>query len=151
VRFVAAGRGPLEEELRGQAARLGLGDHFTFLGYRSDVARVMGALDIFCLASHYEGLPIALLEALAVGIPVVATDVGGISEVVTDGKEAVLVPPSQPSKLAAALTALALDPDRRSAMAEQARARADTLDAPRSVREIEAVYFEAVSSGTRAQ
>ena len=73
----------------------------------------MSAFDIFCLPSHHEGLPIALMEALALGLPVVATDVGGVAELVTDGKEAVLVPPRSPSCLAEALVALARDPDRR--------------------------------------
>ena len=86
MRFVAAGRGPLEDELRAQKDRLGLGDRFTFLGYRADAVRVMAAFDVFCLASHYEGLPIALMEALALGLPVVATDVGGVAELVTDGQ-----------------------------------------------------------------
>jgi glycosyltransferase involved in cell wall biosynthesis len=142
VRFVAAGRGPLEGELREQKDRLGLGDRFSFLGYRADAVRVMSAFDIFCLASHYEGLPIALMEALALGLPVVATDVGGVAELVTDGKEAVLVPASRPELLADAIVRLARDPARRADMAEHARARAATLDAPRSVHEIEAVYDE---------
>jgi len=145
VRFVAAGRGPLEDDLRAQKDRLGLGDRFTFLGYRADAVRVMAAFDIFCLASHYEGLPIALMEALALGLPVVATDVGGVAELVTNGQEGVLVAPAQPAQLAEALVSLALDPARRAAMAEQARARADTLDAPRSVHEVEAVYREIAS------
>ena len=142
VRFVAAGRGPLEQELREQKDRLGLGDRFSFLGYRADAVRVMSAFDIFCLASHYEGLPIALMEALALGLPVVATDVGGVAELVTDGKEGFLVPPSRPEVLADAIVRLARDPGRRAEMSEHARARADALDAPRSVREIEDVYFE---------
>ena len=75
-----------------QADALELGDRFRFLGYRPDAAHVMSAFDIFCLASHHEGLPIALMEALVLGLPVVATDVGGIAELVTDGRDAVLVP-----------------------------------------------------------
>jgi glycosyltransferase involved in cell wall biosynthesis len=145
ARFVAVGRGPLEDALRRQAQQLGLGTHFTFLGYRPDAVRVMSAFDVFCLPSHHEGLPIALMEALALGLPVVATNVGGVPELVTDGKEAVLVPPAQPARLAEALIALALDPARRAEMAGAARARSETLDAPRAVREIEAVYAEVVA------
>ena len=73
ARFVAVGRGPLEDELRAQHAQLGLGDRFEFLGFRPDAVRVMSAFDVFCLPSHHEGLPIALMEALALGLPVVAT------------------------------------------------------------------------------
>ena len=142
ARFVAVGRGPLEADLRARHASLGLGDRFTFLGFRPDAVRVMSAFDVFCLPSHYEGLPIALMEALALGLPVVSTRVGGIAELVTDGEDAVLVPPSAPALLARALIDLVRDPPRRAAMAEHARARSDELDAARSIRAVEAVYRE---------
>lgn len=142
ARFVAVGRGPLEAELRERRAGLGLGERFEFLGYRADALRVMSAFDIFCLPSHHEGLPIALMEALALGLPVVATRVGGVAEIVTDGTDAVLVPPSDPARLAEALVALARDPERRASMAAAAAARSDEFDAPRTVHEVEAVYRE---------
>jgi glycosyltransferase involved in cell wall biosynthesis len=144
ARFVAVGRGPLEHELRDQHARLGLGDRFRFLGYRPDAPAVMAAFDVFCLPSHYEGLPIAMMEALALGLPVVATRVGGVDELITDGEDAVLVPPHRPALLADALIALAQDPERRARMADLARARSETIDAPSSVRAVEAVYREVV-------
>jgi glycosyltransferase involved in cell wall biosynthesis len=143
ARFVAVGRGPMEAELREQSARLGLGDRFAFLGFRPDAVRVMSAFDIFCLASHHEGLPVALMEALALGLPAVATRVGGVAELVTDGLDAVLVPAGEPTRLADALVALAEDPARRAALAHAATERADALDATAAVREIEAVYREA--------
>jgi glycosyltransferase involved in cell wall biosynthesis len=142
VRFVAAGRGPLEGALRRQADQLGLGGHFTFLGYRADAVRVMSAFDVFCLPSHHEGLPIVLMEALALGLPIVATNVGGVGELVTDGVDAVLVPPAQPTRLADALVALVLDPERRAEMAAAGRERSDALDAPKAVHAVEAVYAE---------
>jgi len=142
VRFVAVGRGPLEDELRSQQARLELGDRFVFLGYRPDALAVMSAFDVFCLPSHFEGLPVALMEALALGLPVVATRVGGVAEVVTDGEEAVLVPPAHPAELAAALVALARDPQRRAVMGAAALERSTRFDAPQSVRAVEAVYRE---------
>jgi glycosyltransferase involved in cell wall biosynthesis len=145
VRFVAVGRGPLEGELREQHARLGLGERFEFLGFRPDAVRVMSAFDVFCLPSRHEGLPVVLMEALALGLPIVATDVGGVAELVTDGDDAVLVPASEPARLAAELIALALDPPRRAAMAARARARGELLDAPGSVRTVEAVYREIVA------
>jgi glycosyltransferase involved in cell wall biosynthesis len=144
VRFVAVGRGPLEGELREQHARLGLGDRFAFLGFRPDAVGVMAAFDVFCLPSIHEGLPIALMEALALGLPVVATRVGGVAELVTDGEDAILVPASRPEALADALLTLARDPDRRTAMGRRARERSETLDAPGSVREVESVYREIV-------
>ncbi len=140
ARFVALGQGPMQRELQLQADALDLGDRFRFLGYRSDAAYVMSAFDIFCLASHHEGLPIALMEALVLGVPVVATDVGGIAELVTDGREAVLVPPGETQRLADALTALARDPARRAEMSCRARVRGDSLDAVRAIREVEGLY-----------
>ena len=101
--------------------------------------------DIFCLASHHEGLPIALMEALALGVPAVATRVGGVEEVVTDGKEALLVPAHRPDLLAAALLDLVRDAERRASMAALALARGETLDAPSTVATIEAVYREVVA------
>jgi glycosyltransferase involved in cell wall biosynthesis len=100
----------------------------------------MSAFDIFCLASHHEGLPIALMEALVLGLPVVATDVGGIAELVTDGRDAVLVPAGEARRLADALTALARDPARRAEMSCRARVRGDSLDAVPAIREVEALY-----------
>jgi L-malate glycosyltransferase len=140
ARFVALGQGPMQRELRLQADALGLGDRFRFLGYRPDAAHVMSAFDIFCLASHHEGLPIALMEALVLGLPVVATDVGGIAELVTDGRDAVLVPAGKTRRLADALTALARDPARRAEMSCRARVRGDSLDAVPAIREVEALY-----------
>ena len=142
VLFVALGQGPLEAELRARADELGLGTRFRFLGYRADAVEVMSAFDVFCLASHYEGLPIALMEALVLGIPVVATDVGGIAEVVTDGQEAILVTPGRPQELADAIVALAADPERRAEMSRRARERGERLDIEHAVRTVEAVYRE---------
>jgi glycosyltransferase involved in cell wall biosynthesis len=79
---------------------------------------------------------------LVLGIPVVATDVGGIGEIVTDGREAVLVPAGEPDRLAAALIALVDDPARRREMAAVARTRGDALDVGRAIRDVEAVYRE---------
>jgi glycosyltransferase involved in cell wall biosynthesis len=145
VKFVSIGRGPLLDELRSLHAELGLGDRFEFLGFRPDAVQLMSAFDIFCLPSHHEGLPIALMEALARGVPVVATRVGGIEELVTDGSEAVLVPPHRPELLARAILDLVRDPERRAAMAQRSRARGERLDAPSTVATIEDVYREIVA------
>ncbi len=142
ARFVAVGRGPLEQELRARHEQLGLGARFRFLGYCPDAPAVMSAFDVFCLPSHFEGQPIALMEALALGLPVVSTKVGGIAELVVEGEDALLVPASQPARLAEALIGLVRDPRRRAAMAENALARSDTFDAPRSIRAVEDVYRE---------
>jgi glycosyltransferase involved in cell wall biosynthesis len=109
VRFVSVGQGPLADELAAIRDRLGLGDRFRFLGYQEDPIRVLVAGDVFALSSRYEGLPIAMLEAFAAGLPVVATSVGGIPSALRDGTDGLLVPPRDPDALAGALVKL-LDP-----------------------------------------
>jgi glycosyltransferase involved in cell wall biosynthesis len=140
VRFVAVGQGPLEVEIRAQHARLGLGDRFLLLGHRPDAIRVMAACDVFVLASLYEGLGVAVMEALALGLPVVATAVGGVPEVVEHGREGLLVRPGRPRELAAALVTLLKDPDTRQRMAEAAAQRGMQLSIDTAVQRTEAVY-----------
>lgn len=139
--FVAVGQGPLEARLRERCRTLGLDQSsFRFLGYREDAVRVAAGFDLFVLASIHEGLPIAMLEAMALGVPVVATRVGGIPEVVTDGVEGLLVPPARPDLLAEAIRTLAADAGRRAAMGAAAAERGSRFDIGPAVRTIEAVY-----------
>jgi L-malate glycosyltransferase len=145
VRFVAVGRGPQEADIRAIHSRLGLGDRFLLTGFREDATRVMAAFDVFVLASHYEGLPLALMEALVLGVPVVATRVGGIPEGVTDGQEGLLVPPSRPDLLAHAIETLVSDPDLRARMSEAAADRGRAFDIRGSARTVEALYREVVA------
>jgi L-malate glycosyltransferase len=144
VRFVAVGQGPQEEELRDLHARLGLGDRFQILGYRADAVRVMAACDVFVLASHWEGLGVAVMEALGLGLPVVVTEVGGIPEVVDDGREGLLVPPKQPHELAAALVEVLTDDERRRQMASAAAKRGEECSIENAVWRTEALYRELV-------
>lgn len=138
LRLVHVGTGPLEPELRTFAAQLGIRVHFT--GMRDDVPTLLPGFDVFALSSLHEGLSIALVEAMASGLPVVCTRVGGIPEVVTHGVEGLLVPPHRADALADALGALCADPDRRTAFALAARRRAADFDISRAVRRIEEVY-----------
>jgi glycosyltransferase involved in cell wall biosynthesis len=140
VRLVLVGLGPLEADLRALVAREGLAEQVTFAGSRDDVAALLPAFDVFALSSRYEGLPIALLEAMAAGRPCVATSVGGVPEVITDGEDGVLVPPDDPAALAAALTALLDDPARRTELGRRAAARAEDFRLDAAVARIEAVY-----------
>jgi glycosyltransferase involved in cell wall biosynthesis len=140
VRFVAVGRGPEESEIRSLHRRLKLGDHFLFTGFRSDAIRVMSAFDAFVLASWNEGLPVTVMEALTLGIPVVATAVGGTPEILTSGVEGLLVPPGRPDELAAAISSLADSPATRRSMSEAAKGRASAFDIGRATRRVEAVY-----------
>jgi glycosyltransferase involved in cell wall biosynthesis len=95
-----------------------------FLGHREDVAELLGAFDVFVLASHREGQPRAAMEAAATGLPIVATDIRGCRQVVDDGITGLLVPPRRPDALAAALGQLAGSPTQRAAMGRAARAKA---------------------------
>lgn len=139
IRFAAAGHGPLEAEVRAEHARLGLGDRFSLLGHRDDAIRLLAGADLFVLASGHEGLPVAVMEAFALGVPVVATRVGGLPEVVTDGVDGLLVPPGDPAALAAAIRR-ASGPDERARLAAGAAAAGDRFAAAPAVRRIEAVY-----------
>ena len=147
VRFVTVGQGPQEAEVRALHARLGVGDRVLLLGHRPDAVRVMAACDVFALASLNEGLPVALMEALALGLPVVATDVGGIPEVVEHGREGLLVAPGRPGELAEALVLLLTDAERRRRMAEAAAQRGAGLSIDSAVRRTEAVYHDLVMNG----
>jgi glycosyltransferase involved in cell wall biosynthesis len=140
IRVVAVGQGPLEEEVRDLAARMGLGDAFQLVGYRADVLDVLAAGDIFTLSSMAEGYPVALMEALALGLPVVATAVGGIPEAVRSGVEGLTVPARRPDLLGDALAALAGDPQKRAVFGAAARERSALFDIRRATERIEAVY-----------
>lgn len=145
VRFVVVGQGPLEREVHGLHDQLGLGRGVALLGYREDAIRVLAAGDVFTLSSSFEGLPVSLMEALVLGLPVAATNVGGIPEAVREGIEGFLVPPRRPDLLADAIERLAVDTDRRATMARAAAARGDAFDISRAVRRYEDAYRALVS------
>jgi glycosyltransferase involved in cell wall biosynthesis len=140
ARFVAAGRGPQQGELEALHLDLGLGDRFRFLGHRADAVRVMSGLDLFCLASHHEGLPVALMEALALGLPVVSTRAGGIPELITDGDQGLLVDIGSVDALANALISEARNTEERATHARAALATGDQLSIKTSVKRTEDLY-----------
>jgi glycosyltransferase involved in cell wall biosynthesis len=143
VALVLVGEGALRAALEARVAHAGLRDRVHFLGQREDVPALLAAAKLFVLPSHEEGFPNALLEAMAHGLPVVATRVGGVPEAVVHGETGLLVPPQDPAALAEALSALLRDPDLAQKMGRAGRERAAsqfTLD--RMVRETEALYAE---------
>jgi glycosyltransferase involved in cell wall biosynthesis len=142
VRFVSVGRGPLETELAASAEAGGLDGHFVFLGTRTDTARLMAGADVFVLPSHQEGLPVALMEAMSAGLPVVATNVGGVPDIVTDDVEGMLVPPGRPDLLAEALQRVAGDALLRARLAAASSTRSEGFDVRVAARAIESVYTE---------
>lgn len=112
VRFLVVGDGPERTALASAAARLGVGDRFSFTGFRADVGRLLSAADLLAMPSRNEGLGMSILEAMALSLPVVASHVGGIPEVVTDGATGILVTPEDPDALAHACVDLVRDPER---------------------------------------
>lgn len=142
ARLIVVGSGPLEDQLRAQAHHLGLSGKVVFTGTRNDVAHLLPAFDTFALSSIHEGLSLALVEGLAAGLPAIATAVGGVPEVVTNGVEGLLVEPKQPAAMAAALVRMRDDPEMRARMREAAFARARNFDIRRAVRRMEQLYDE---------
>lgn len=145
VVFLAVGQGPLKDSLNQLHLELGLGDRFRFLGFRSDATDVMAAFDIFFLGSRFEGLPVALMEAMALGLPIVSTAVGGIPEMVTDGHEGRLVAEGSESELTRALMEVIGDAHLRDRYGRQSRATAlQRFSAAAATTEVESVYREAL-------
>jgi glycosyltransferase involved in cell wall biosynthesis len=122
TRFAVIGDGPGRHDAEALAVELGVSDQVIFAGVRRDVAEVLGALDLFVLSSTSEGLPRVVVEAMAAGVPVVASDVGGVSEVVDDGVTGRLVPPADPDALAAAMLDVLDHPRTSGQLARSARA-----------------------------
>jgi len=112
-RFLFVGGGKLLDEMKGLAASLGLNDSVLFAGYRNDVPALLRLMNIYVISSIREGLPVAMLEAMLCGLPVGATAVGGIPEVLTDGETGILVPPNSPEELARKLKSTVCGPVER--------------------------------------
>ena len=123
VGFVLFGDGPLRADLARRIDERGLTGRFVLAGFRNDLERYLPGLDLAVSSSHTEGLPVAILESMAAGVPVVATAVGGTPEVVEDGATGFLVPPAQPAALAAKIRDLLDAPERRHAMGGRGAAR----------------------------
>ena len=132
LRLLIVGEGAERARLERHARELGLLEMVTFTGYRSDARDVLRALDAYVNSSIHEGVSLTLLEAMAAGLPVVATRVGGTPEVITDRDTGLLVEPRSSGELAAAIRSLLQAPDRRLALGNAARARVErdfSLDA----------------------
>ena len=145
ARLLVVGDGPLKGELVRRAYALGEQDQIVFTGTVPDTAGPLSVMDLFVLPSSAEAFGLAIVEAMAMSRPVVASRVGGIPAVVEDGVTGLLVPPRDPEALARALQALLADPERRRAMGRAGRVRCDRLfTMDRVAREVETVYTEVV-------
>ncbi|MGH7790037.1 MAG: glycosyltransferase, partial [Candidatus Binatia bacterium] len=145
VRFLLVGDGPLRGQLERSVTDAGLADCITFAGERSDVEVLLHSADLFWLTSDWEGLPNAVIEAFACGLPVVATDVGGTAELLRDGVEGYLIAPGDCDALVAKSVAILGDPERQGRMRAAARQRAESFGRPAMVRATQAVYERALA------
>ena len=137
------GDGPARPELEAQARQLDIAQHVHFLGMRRDVQDILHRCDLFVLPSRTEAMPITILEAMATGLPVVATRVGGIPELVTDGVTGLLVPTDEPEALSQTMTKLIQNPDLRLRMGTAGRKRVEEeLSLDTCVRRYEDLYRE---------
>jgi glycosyltransferase involved in cell wall biosynthesis len=143
VTFLLVGGGPLEGELRTHIARLGLSDRVRMTGFRPDGRRLMAAMDVFLMTSQFEGLPMALLEAMALGKPVVSTRVGGIPEVLIDGEAGLLAPVGAIDELSAGVERLLRDAAMRTRLGAAGAARVESeYHVKWRVEAIEGLYHE---------
>jgi glycosyltransferase involved in cell wall biosynthesis len=122
---VIVGEGPDRPRLEEEIEALGLSGRVRLAGERRDVPELLAAADVFVLPSASEGLPVSVLEAMAAGLPVIASRVGGVPEQVSDGETGLLVEPGDPNELTAALDRLIADPSLRRRLGAAGRARAE--------------------------
>jgi glycosyltransferase involved in cell wall biosynthesis len=148
-RLWLAGDGPLRAPLTRECESLGLTPRVQFLGFRTDIFPLLHAADLFALATESEGLGSSILEAMAAGLPVVATRVGGVPEIVEEGKTGVLVPAADPDALGEALARIAPDRVLRERMGGCGRQRAQLFSAGRMAESIEGVYRQALEVRAR--
>jgi len=146
--LLLVGGGELQDAVRAQVAGLGLESRVRFLGIRADVADILRASDVFVLSSRVEGNLMSVMEAMAAGLPVVSTAVGGVPELVQEGVTGLLVPSEDAGALAQAMQALVDDPVRRQAMGEAARQHAVAhFDIRHTVRGYEQLYESLLKGG----
>lgn len=138
--FVLVGDGELRESVKERAASLGLSNRIHLLGWRRDIPRLLAALDVMVLTSLWEGLPRVLPEAIATGVPIVATAVGGTTDILKDGENALVCPVHDSERIASAVVRLLKEPGLGSRLASRARAVLGQFDIDGMVRAQEALY-----------
>jgi glycosyltransferase involved in cell wall biosynthesis len=150
VWFLVVGDGDLRPEVEALAAELGVRDRLVLTGLRRDVPELLAAMDIFVLSSLWEGLPRVLPQAMATGLPIVATAADGTAEAVTPGVNGFLTPPGDPDALAGMVLQLMAQPELARAMGAAGRARVDEFSDRRMVAQIDALYRELLLAKGRA-
>ena len=153
ARVFIAGEGELQPALEAQAAALGLGNRLVFCGFQRDVAAVLSALDVLVFPSLWEGTPLTVFEALAMGKPIVATDADGLMDVLADGRDALVVPRRDPAAIASAVGRLIEDPALAGRLGQGASRTGARYDILAFVHKMERLYdlLHATSRATRRQ
>jgi len=153
AKFYLVGEGPLLPDLQAQAAALRLGDRFVFAGFAKDVAQVVSAFDLSVFPSLWEGTPLTVFEALAMGKPILATDADGLMDVLTAERDAVIVPKRDAKALAAGMVRLVDEPALRVRLGAQARETGKQYDIAAFVAKMEQLYdlLHRVSRATHRQ
>lgn len=143
LHLLIVGAGELDVQLKSKVSALGLSNSVTFTGARNDIPAILSSMDLFVLPSLWEGHPLVVLEAMAAGLPVVATAVGGTPEVVIQGETGMLVPPGNPVQLASAILSILQNHSIRLKMGEAGRQRAkDLFSIDSMTQKIEALYLK---------
>lgn len=142
IKLLLVGDGPLREDLENLAGTLNMGNDVIFTGWRPDAGDYIACMDIFSLSSLWEGFGIVLLEAMSLAKPIVATKVGGVPEIVMDGKGGILVPPGRPDELAAGILHLLGNPDIRREMGYFNKERVNTVFGLKTMIERYEVMYE---------
>ena len=140
AKFVVVGEGPLRPALEAQASQLGLGRRFVFTGFAKDVPQAVSAFDVSVFPSLWEGTPLTVFEALAMGKPIVATDADGLVDVLTHDRDALIVPRRDPAALADGLLRMVHEPGTRSRLAGAARVTSRQYDIATFVAKMERLY-----------
>jgi len=147
ARFLFVGEGELRSQLEAMNRKLGIEDKVVLTGFREDIPEILSILNLFVLPSHLEGLCTSLMDAMYMGIPIIATTAGGISEIVEDGKSGLLVPPKNPEFLAEAVIKLLEDKSRQEKFSKEGRKRViQKFEILAVVEKIEQVYQQLMNS-----
>lgn len=151
ARFVIAGEGPERAALENLGRKLGIASRLRFLGFVPDMPELYQALDILMLTSHFEGTPLTVLEAMAMGVPVVAARVDGVAEVLEDGQDGLLVPPGRRDLFVAGVARLIRDQGLRQQLSRAGQEKArQHFSAEAMVRQVEALYLRYLENGREA-
>ena len=144
--FLFVGDGPQEWELKQYAKSLAIDDKVIFTGFRKDISKIYSLLDVFALTSLHEGTPMVILEAMAMGVPIIATDVGGVANIIQDNKNGILLKPEDPRLVSRALLKLLRNPDVSERLSSKAyRHVKERYSVERMVSQYESIYVDIVN------